>query len=50
MGFVIATGCLHGIGIALGLVHHWPQGKLALRGAGAFISVMGVTFLWKALA
>jgi urease accessory protein len=49
MGFVIATGCLHGIGIALGLVHHWPQGKLALRGAGAFISVMGVTFLWKAL-
>jgi urease accessory protein len=50
MGFVIATGCLHGIGIALGLVHRWPQGKLALRGAGVFISVMGVTFLWRALA
>ena len=50
MGFVMATGCLHGIGITLGLVHRWPAGKLALRIAGAFIAVMGVTFLWKALA
>jgi urease accessory protein len=50
MGFVIATGCLHCIGIALGLVHRWPAGRLVLRGAGAFIAVMGVTFLWRALA
>lgn len=50
MGFVIATGCLHGIGIALGLVHRWPAGKLALRGAGACVAVMGVAFLWRALA
>lgn len=50
MGFVVATGCLHGIGIALGLIHHWPAGKLALRSAGAFIAVMGMTFLWRALA
>jgi urease accessory protein len=50
MGFVIATGCLHGIGITLGLAHRWPLGKLALRGAGALIAVMGVTFLWRALA
>ena len=50
MGFVIATGCLHGMGIALGLVHRWPAGRLALRGAGAFIAVMGATFLWRALA
>jgi urease accessory protein len=50
MGFVIATGCLHGIGIAIGLVHRWPQGRLALRGVGAFIAVMGVSFLWRALA
>jgi len=49
MGFVIATGCLHAIGIAIGLVHRWPQGRLALRGAGAFITVMGITFLWKTL-
>ena len=49
MGFVMATGCLHGIGITLGFVHRWPAGKLALRGAGAFIAFMGVTFLWRAL-
>ena len=49
MGFVIATGCLHGLGIALGLIHRWPAGKLALRGAGALIAVMGVLFLWRAL-
>jgi urease accessory protein len=49
MGFVIATGCLHGLGIALGLLHRWPIGKLALRGAGALIAVMGVLFLWRAL-
>jgi urease accessory protein len=50
MGFVIATGSLHAIGIALGLIHRWPAGKLALRGAGALIAVMGVTFLWKVLS
>jgi urease accessory protein len=50
MGFVIATGCLHAIGIAIGLIKHWPAGKLALRGAGGFIAFMGVTFLWRALA
>jgi urease accessory protein len=50
MGFVIATGCLHGMGIALGLIHRWPAGQLALRGVGAFIAFMGVTFLWRALA
>ncbi len=49
MGFVIATGCLHGVGIALGLVNGLPAGKLALRGAGSFIAVMGVVFLWRAL-
>jgi urease accessory protein len=49
MGFVIATGCLHGLGIALGVLHRWPTGKLALRGAGALIAAMGVLFLWRAL-
>lgn len=49
MGFVIATGFLHAIGIAIGLVHRWPAGKLALRGAGACIALMGVAFLWRAL-
>lgn len=50
MGFVIATGCLHGVGISLGLIHRWPAGRLALRGAGAFIALMGVSFLWRWLA
>lgn len=49
MGFVIATGILHAIGITLGLVHRWPAGRLVLRGTGGFIAVMGVTFLWRAL-
>ncbi len=49
LGFVIATGTLHAVGISLGLVHHWRAGKLALRGAGAVISVMGAVFLWQAL-
>jgi len=49
MGFVIATGCLHGVGIALGMVNSLPAGKLALRSAGTFIAVMGVVFLWKAV-
>lgn len=49
MGFVIATGCLHGIGIATGLIHRWPIGKLALRGSGAMIAAMGIFFLWKAV-
>ncbi len=50
MGFVMATGNLHGIGITIGLAHRWPAGKLAIRGAGAFISVMGLFFLWQAVA
>jgi len=50
MGFVIATGCLHGMGIGIGLVHRWPAGKLALRGAGAVIAGMGLFFLARALA
>jgi urease accessory protein len=49
MGFVIATGILHGLGIALGLIQRWPGGQLVLRGAGAVIAVAGMTFLWRAL-
>jgi urease accessory protein len=50
MGFVMATGCLHGIGISIGLIHRWPLGKLVLRGSGALIAVMGIFFLWQAVA
>lgn len=50
IGFVIATGCLHATGIAIGLVHRWPRGRIALRGAGALVGMAGVFFLWRALA
>ena len=49
MGFVIATGCLHATGIALGLVGRWPWGRVALRAAGAVVALGGVYFLWKAV-
>jgi urease accessory protein len=35
MGFVMATGCLHGVGIAVGLIHRWRWGQTRLRAAGA---------------
>jgi urease accessory protein len=50
VGFVIATGCLHLIGIAIGLVYRWPIGQIALRLAGALVAVAGGVFLWRALA
>jgi urease accessory protein len=50
MGFVCATGCLHGVGISIGLVHRWTWGQMFLRLAGAFVASAGVFFLWKALA
>jgi urease accessory protein len=49
MGFVAATGCLHGIGIAIGLIHRWRFGRLMLRGAGCIVCVGGIYFLVRAL-
>ena len=50
LGFVVATGLLHAIGIAIGLVHRWSTGRIALRGAGAAVTLAGIFFLWRALA
>ena len=50
LGFVIATGLLHALGIGIGLVHRWPAGRLALRGAGAVVAAAGPVFLWNAFA
>ena len=50
MGFVCATGCLHGIGVSIGLVHRWTWGQMFLRFSGGFISAMGMYFLWKTSA
>lgn len=49
IGFVAATGTLHAVGIAIGLVHRWPAGRQALRVAGAAIAVAGLYFLVGAL-
>jgi urease accessory protein len=48
MGFVVATGCLHAIGIAIGAIHRWPAGKVALRIAGGGVGIAGLYFLWRA--
>lgn len=50
LGFVVATGCLHGAGIALGQAQRLTWGKTALRAAGAVVAVGGIYFLWRALA
>jgi urease accessory protein len=50
MGFVIATGCLHGVGISIGVVHRWMWGQRLLRLAGAIVAVGGMFFMWKAMA
>ena len=50
VGFVIATGCLHGVGIGLGVAHRWSVGRFALRVAGATVALAGVYFLWGAIS
>jgi len=49
MGFVIATGCLHGVGITIGTVHRWVWGQRLLRLAGGVVLAGGVFFMWKAI-
>ena len=49
MGFVMATGCLHGVGIGIGLIHRWAAGRVILRVAGATVAVAGIYFLFSAL-
>jgi urease accessory protein len=50
IGFVIATGCLHGVGIGIGYIHRWKPGQVALRATGAAVLAGGCFFLWKAFA
>jgi urease accessory protein len=44
-GFVIATGLLHLAGIAFSLLTRWPAGRIAVRGAGAMIALVGAAYL-----
>ena len=50
MGFVIATGCLHAVGIGIGTVNRWTWGQKLVRAAGAAITTGGLFFMWQALA
>ncbi len=50
MGFVIATGCLHAVGIGIGTVHRRPWGRRLLRFAGMVVTAGGGFFMWKAIA
>jgi urease accessory protein len=50
LGFVVATGLLHGVGVSIGLIHRWSGGRVLLRIAGVAVAFAGVTFLWRAVA
>ena len=50
LGFVIATGGLHAVGIAIGLLNRRSWGQRTVRFAGAAIALTGIFFLRKALA
>lgn len=50
VGFVVATGFLHAIGISIGLIHRWVAGRVVLRGAGVVVLLAGGFFLLRAVA
>jgi urease accessory protein len=50
LGFVIATGLLHAVGITIGLIQRWELGGQVLRGTGGLVLVAGLYFLWGAIA
>ncbi len=45
MGFVVATGSLHALGILIGVINKWPAGAMTLRAAGVIVALCGVYFL-----
>ena len=45
----MATGCLHGVGIGIGLIHRWAAGRVILRAAGATVALAGIYFFLSAL-
>ena len=50
LGFVVATGLLHAVGIVLGVAHRWPAGRQVVRVAGGGVALAGLLFLWRAIA
>jgi urease accessory protein len=50
VGFVLATGMLHVVGIGIGWFYSRPGGAAAVRGGGAAIALAGAWFLTRAVA
>lgn len=48
-GFVISTGLLHAVGIAVGLLVGRPAGRKAVRALGGLIALMGIYFALRSL-
>jgi urease accessory protein len=46
LGFVMATGLLHAVGITIGLIQRWELGGQVLRVAGGLVLIAGLDFLW----
>jgi len=49
LGFVVATGLLHGVGILLGVAHCWASGRRLVQLAGGGVALAGLFFLWRAV-
>lgn len=49
VGFVLATGLLHILGIALGLLNARPGGVVLTRGLGALVALCGAFFMYRAI-
>jgi urease accessory protein len=50
LGFVIATGLLHAVGIGFSLLGRWPLGQHLVRAGGGAIAALGAWFLVRALS
>ncbi len=50
LGFVIATGLLHAVGIGFSLLSRWPLGQQLVRAGGGAIAALGAWFLVRALS
>jgi urease accessory protein len=50
LGFVLATGSLHVLGIGIGFLNYRPGGVRVTRGLGVLIAGAGAWFMYKALA
>ena len=49
VGFVLATGTLHVLGIGIGFLNDWPGGRVATRSLGGLIGGVGFWFLYRAI-